>query len=124
MEANTRYFPLSDLVFAWLEQRGNTAVTSTLSMTELLVPAYRAGNRPQIQSYFGLLNTFPNLNWVIPDLNVADIAARMRADYRLKTPDAIQAASAVYADSPAFITNDPVFKRVGELECLVLDDLF
>jgi predicted nucleic acid-binding protein len=123
LEANARYFALSDLVFAWLEQRGNTAFTSTLSMTELLVAAYRAGSRPQIQRYFGLLNTLPNLNWVVPDLNVADIAARMRADYRLKTPDAIQAASAVYAEVPAFITNDPVFKRVSELDCMVLEDL-
>jgi predicted nucleic acid-binding protein len=51
------------------------------------------------------------------------MAARLRADYRLKTPDAIQAATAVHARTSAFITNDPVFQRVTELDVLVLGEL-
>jgi predicted nucleic acid-binding protein len=123
VERNAKYFVLSDVVFEWLEKQGNEAVTSTLSLTELLVPAYREGNEKQIQTYYGLFRTFPSLTWIPPDLEVADIAARMRAAYGLKTPDAIHAATAIYSGVSAFLTNDPLFKRVKEIESLVLDDV-
>jgi predicted nucleic acid-binding protein len=123
LEANAKYLPLAYVVFDWLERRGNAGVTSTLTLTELLVPAYREGNDERIQAYYGLLRTFPNLYLIPPDIQVADIAARLRATYGLKTPDAIHAATAVHSNASAFITNDPVFKRVKEIESLVLDEL-
>jgi len=73
-------------------------------MTKLLVPVFREGNARRIQTYFGLLKTFPGLIWMAPDLEVAELAARLRATYGLKTPDAIQAASAVHAKAYAFLT--------------------
>jgi predicted nucleic acid-binding protein len=121
LDVNPSYFPLTDAVFAWLEE--NSAVTSTLSMTELLVPAYRIGDQRLMKTYYGLLKTYPNLTWIAPELDVAAVAARLRADYRLKTPDAIQAATAVYAKASAFMTNDPVFQRVRELDVLLLGEL-
>jgi predicted nucleic acid-binding protein len=123
LDVNPTYFPLTDAVFAWLEKRENSAVTSTLSMTELLVPAYRTGDQRLMKTYYGLLRTYPNLTWIAPEVDLAAMAARLRADYRLKTPDAIQAATAVHARTSAFITNDPVFQRVTELDVLVLGEL-
>ncbi len=123
LDVNPSYFPLTDVVFAWLENPENVAVTSTLSMTELLVPAYRTGDQRLMKTYYGLLKTYPNLTWIAPELDVAAVAARLRADYRLKTPDAIQAATAVHAKSSGFMTNDPVFQRVRELDVLVLGEL-
>lgn len=123
LEVNPRYFPLSDVVFAWLEQRGHSAITSTLSLTELLVPAYRDGDTQRLQKYQGLLTTYPSLTWIAPDPGIADTAARMRAEYRLKTPDAIHAATAAHSKVSAFLTNDPIFQRVKELDALVLDDV-
>ncbi|MGC1654796.1 MAG: PIN domain-containing protein [Candidatus Sulfotelmatobacter sp.] len=123
LDANIRYLPLSDVVFAWLLQRGNAAVSSTLSLTELLVPAYQESDQPRIQSCYGFLATFPNLSWVPPTLEIADGAARVRASYRLSTSDAIQAATAIFSKASVLISNDPVFKRVKEIDSLVLDDL-
>ncbi len=40
------------------------------------------------------------------------MAARMRALYGLKTPDALQAATAVRSGATAFITNDAGLKRM------------
>ncbi len=53
----------------------------------------------------------------------ADQAARLRAMCRLRTPDAIQAATALSAQVSGFITNDAAFSRVPELDVLLLDDL-
>ena len=123
LNVSPSYFPLTDVAFAWLEKRENSAVTSTLSMTELLVPVYRTGDQRLMKTYYGLLKTYPNLTWIAPELDVAAVATRLRADYRLKTPDAIQAATAVHAKASAFMTNDPVFQRVRELDVLVLGEL-
>lgn len=92
-------------------------------MTELLVLPYRASNEQQVDGIYGLLSTYPNLDWVAPSLPIADTAARIRAMYGLKTPDALQAATAVHSHATALITNDPVFERVKDFETLVLDHL-
>jgi predicted nucleic acid-binding protein len=123
IEANSRYLGLTDPVFAWLERPEHAAVTSTITMTELLVPAYRSGAEQQVNNFYALLSTYPNLQWIAPSLEIADIAARIRAAYGLRTPDALQAATAVHARATGLITNDPVFKRVGGLEALVLEGL-
>jgi len=54
---------------------------------------------------------------------VADIAARIRAQHRLRTPDALQAATAVQAHATGLVTNDAIFERVQAFETMVLDGL-
>ncbi len=122
MEANERYLPLADAVFSWVEKAGHEAVTSTITMTELLVPSYRENNEHRVDEFYGLLSTYPNLRWIAPDLETADIAAQMRAAYRLRTPDALQAATALRAAATGLITNDPAFARIQEFETAILDE--
>lgn len=123
VESNPSYVDLAAEVFAWLERSPNTAVTSTLTMTEVLVHPYRAANEPLVNQYYGLLSSFPNLEWVAPDLAIADTAARIRAQYRLRTPDALQVATAIRGGATALLTSDPVIARVPEIEVGVLDRL-
>jgi predicted nucleic acid-binding protein len=124
LEANARYLALTDSVFSWVERMGHEAVTSTITMTELLVPSYRDKDEHRVDAFYGLLSTYPNLQWIAPDLEAADLAAKLRASYRLRTPDALQAATALRAHATGFITNDPIFARIGELETAVLDHFF
>jgi len=114
---------LTDCVFSWLEKPGHEAVTSTITMTELLVPSYRDRDEHRVDAFYSLLSTYPNLRWVPPDLETADLAAQLRALYRLRTPDALQAATAIRGLARGFVTNDSVFARIGEFETVVLDDL-
>ena len=123
LEKNPRYFLLSDTVFAWLEHPDNSAITSTLTMAELLVPAHRDGDARRLQHYRGLLSTYPRLAWIAPDLEIADSAARIRAEYGLKSPDAIHAATAIQSKVSAFLSNDPIFARVKQLDALIMDDI-
>jgi predicted nucleic acid-binding protein len=123
LEANPRYLALADSVFAWVERAGHEAVTSTITMTELLVPSYRDDDERRIEEFYGLLSTYPNLRWIAPDLEAADTAARIRATHKLRTPDALQAATAIQANATGFITNDPIFARIEEFETVVLDRL-
>jgi predicted nucleic acid-binding protein len=92
-------------------------------MTELLVPSYRDSDEHRVDTFYGLLSTYPNLQWIAPDLEAADLAAKLRARYRLRTPDALQAATALQAHATGLITNDPIFARIDELETVVLDQI-
>ena len=123
LEASPRYLALTDHIFSWLERPRSTAVTSTITMTELLVQPYRDSDEQRVDEFYGLLSTYPNLDWLAPNLEIADLAALIRAIHRLRTPDALQAATAVQAEATGLITNDPVFERVKDFETLILDRL-
>ncbi len=121
VEANPRYVAMTDMVFSALERTGISGVTSTITMAELLVPAYRNKNESQVDDFYALFSRYPNLEWIPATLQIADLAARLRALHNLRTPDALQAATAVLANATGFITNDPVLERVKQFETLVLD---
>lgn len=124
LEPNPKYVACTDPIFLWLERAGSAAVTSTITMTELLVLPYREDDEQRANDFYGLLSTYPNLEWIAPNLEIAKVAARIRAQHRLQTPDALLAATAVYSQATGLITNDHIFERVDSLEALVLDELF
>ena len=121
-EANPRYSPLTDWVFHSLERSDFDAITSTITMTELLVHPYRDNDVARVNDLFGLFSTYPNLEWIAPHLEIASRAAEIRAQCRLRTPDALQAATALHANATAFLTNDPIFRRLTNVEALILDE--
>ena len=92
-------------------------------MTELLVEPYRDSAKQRVNAFYALLSTYPNLEWIAPNLAIADAAAAIRAVHRLRTPDALQAATAIQAGVTGLITNDPVFQRVRSFETLLLDSV-
>lgn len=122
MERNARYFGAANAVFGSIESGKSSAVTSTVVLTEILVQPYRNENLPQAEAFYGLLTTLPNLEWVPPSLPIANLAAALRASYRMQTPDALIAATAVLCRASAFLTNDPIFRRITSLEVLILDE--
>jgi predicted nucleic acid-binding protein len=92
-------------------------------MTEILVHPYRHGGQNCARDYYSLLVSYPNLAWIPTDLRIADRAARLRADYRMRRPDAIQAATATVFWATGLVTNDRIFARVPDFETLVFDDV-
>jgi predicted nucleic acid-binding protein len=53
---------------------------------------------------------------------MSERASRLRAQYSIKTPDAIQIAGALVCGADKFLTNDADLKRVTEIDILVVDD--
>jgi predicted nucleic acid-binding protein len=122
VERHPSYHNLCNPVFEAIENGSVKATTSTLTLLEILVQPYRKKLDDLVLKFFALLTTYPNLKWVDLDVDIADTAARLRADHRLKTPDAIQAATAICSGATGFLCNDTVFKKVKEFDCLFLDD--
>jgi predicted nucleic acid-binding protein len=122
LEANPTYVLLSDCIFSWLESETSKAVTSVITLTELLAKPYRESDADTATKCYALLSSYPNLEWISPTLETANLAAKIRATHRLRTPDALQAATAIEARATAVVSNDPIFRRVPHFDTLVLDD--
>lgn len=123
LDENPKYLALAAQVLAWVERSGHTAVTSTVTMTEILVESYRTLPEADVRRLQDLLLTYPNLEWIPPDLEIASLGAQFRASHKLKTIDALLAATAVLTGATVFVTNDPIFKRITAFETLIFDDL-
>ena len=120
IEAHPQYHRLTLKIFQSIEKGRNLGVCSTLSLLEVLVQPYRMDNDELVNQFYGLLTTYPNLSWIGLSVEIADMGARLRAKYRVKTPDAILLATAIHSGATGFIGNDVQLTRVTELDVLVL----
>jgi len=125
LQDHPTYAHLTQSIFAAWENGQNSGVTSVITVLEILVKPKKDGNFEAVRDYRELLMTYPNLHIVDVDINVAILAAGLRAKYAIRTADALQIAAAVNVGASGFITNDEQLKRVAHegLKVLVLDDL-
>ncbi|MGI8906845.1 MAG: type II toxin-antitoxin system VapC family toxin [Candidatus Sumerlaeaceae bacterium] len=88
---------------------------SELSVLECKVLPLRNSDYALVQAYDKFFAD-PDLGCLEVSRAVLNTAARLRAVHGLRTPDAIQAASAITLDADVFLTNDASFKRVTEID--------
>ena len=120
-EEHSVYLPLVQPFFREVEKGRIKTVTSTITLAECLVQPFRAKALELAARYKILFRDFPHLS-VIPVSNeIAEKAAWLRAQYKLKTPDAIQLATAFVTDSQVFLTNDEAQPRIEGIRVLVID---
>lgn len=112
------------LYFYQIESGGNPAVTSTITLLEILVQPYRDQKDDLAQKFFALVGTYSKLHWIPVNMEIADHGAQLCARYRLSTPDGIQLATAISYKANRFYGNDRGIRTVKEIECVILDDLF
>ena len=98
-------------------------VTSTLTLTEVLVHPLRSGDVELAQQYRDIILDQENLITVPISIEIAEIAAQLRATQNLRTPDAIQIATALQGGATFFLTNDIRLANIPNLQVLVLDNL-
>ncbi len=92
-------------------------------MTELLTKPLQAQDTRLANRYRTLLLQIANFRMVPIHAAIADTAAMLRARYRLRTPDALQVATAIDRRCDAFLTNDHALQRVSEIPIIILDEL-
>lgn len=122
IEDNPKYAAITERLFDTIEHGSCKAVTSILTLIELLIKPKREGNLIAVGDYRDMILTFPNLMVMDVNLRVSDIASDMRAKYRIRMPDAIQIASAIVGGSQSFITNDEGLKKVKDVNIILLDE--
>ena len=122
VEANPAYDELVSNIFNRVAAGELEGWTSVISLSEVLVQPIVAGRNDLQQAYRELLLKSSNFHTLPITATVAEDAARMRATYGLRLPDAIQIAFAIDTGCEAILCNDHSMRPVSELRVLVLDD--
>ncbi len=117
------YRALLDAAWKASEVGAIRIVGSELLLLECLVKPVRAADSLLEHTYRELLLGSGDVRLMPVDLPVIERAIRIRAENRLKTPDAIHAASALQAGAALFVTNDARFRRVEQLPVVLLSEL-
>lgn len=123
IEANPDYIKVADELFDSIDQGRTLGTTSMLTLLEVLVRPLRDGRFDLADTYRELLTNSANVTLHVINEAVAVRAAKLRGKYEwLRTPDAIQIATAIEHRAEILVTNDERWKRVTELEIIVLSE--
>jgi len=98
-------------------------ITSVITLSEVLVMPLKEGNTTLAKQYEIILTQAENIDIHEISIQIAKETARLRAEYTIKTPDAIQLATAKYCSVDYFLTNDLRLKVVRDLNIITLNDL-
>jgi len=112
LERHPQYYQLVKDLFYRIEQGEIRACMTSLVFAELLVPAYRSGNEKQATRIIRLLSSFPNLTVSPVTTEISKESAKLRAEFNLRTPDAIHAATALHNKADFFVTNDKGLQKI------------
>lgn len=123
IEKHALHAPKLRPFFAAAERREFRLVTSYITVVEVLVHPLRHGRNDLARDYSDILLRSPALTAIPLDEDVAMEAARLRAAYKLKTPDAIQLATAKVAGATWFLSNDAQLPPLPGISFLLVDGL-
>ena len=121
VEKNPLYTARVKPIFGLIDRGELHAVTSPITLAECLIHPYRF-HRPSVALQFrDVIVSGKNVTFAPVNEQVADKAAWLRANYNIALSDALQLATAIIENCDAFLTNDPMLKRVVEVNVLILD---
>lgn len=123
IEEHPRYLPLVAELFEAVDAGAIGAVTSTVTLLEVLVVPYRQGDLALAERYEALLGQSRGLRLLELRRPILRAAAQLRALHRgLRTPDALQIAAALSARATSFLTNDRELPTIPGLPIVKFDD--
>jgi predicted nucleic acid-binding protein len=92
-------------------------------LAEVLVHPLRSGQSSLAAEYLRILSNSRNFVVLPVSDAIAVEAARLRAFHTLKTPDAIQLATAIIGGAASFLTNDTRLTSIPNVRIVVLNQL-
>ena len=116
------YADILEPVFQAIKSGSLRACTATLTLAETLVVPYRNKNTVLLEKIEALLTKTPDLTLLPLTREIARETAKIRAEFSIKTPDAIQFATARVNDVNYFLTNDKGLKHFSPPQIVLLDD--
>ena len=123
IEANPSYLPVLEPFFEAMDQVDISVVTSTVTLLEVLVLPIRQGRTDLVTRYRDILLHSAGLAALELSPDIAETAASLRANYGIRTPDAIQISTAISGGAPHSLTNDKQLRRITEINVLILSEL-
>ena len=106
IEEHPRFLPLVSPLFEEADRGKRELVTSAVTLLEVLVVPYRAGDVQLAERYELLLTRSRGVRMVDISRDQLRAAAQLRAVTGVKSPDALQLVCAVGTGCKTFLTND------------------
>ena len=122
-EQHPDYYPALEILFDRLYETDAQAITSIITYIELTTLPARQGKKKLVRKYRDYLSNSENISIFSLDMDIADHAVEFRAQYNFKTPDAIQLGTAAACGADYIITNDKDWRRVEEIQVVMVGDL-
>lgn len=122
MEEDPRFLPAIESLFRDADEGRRELVTSALTLLEVMVVPYRAGNHALAERYEQLLTRSRGILVIDISRDQLRAAAQLRATGAIKTPDALQLAAALGAGCTTFVTNDRRIPSIPGIRVLQLAD--
>lgn len=113
----------SMIFFAALDEGRFRAVTSVVTMMEVLVKPYRLKLNDLVSRFENAILNQMFIEVVGINLEIAKLAAHIRAENKVALADAIQLASADHFNAAFFLTNDKRLHQVTDVKIVCLDNL-
>ena len=123
IEDHPTYRKIVDPFFDMVERGEITVVTSILTLLETLVLPIRRSDKELAQKYRTILLDTEGLTMIDFSQVILEEAARLRAFHTVRTPDAIQMATAIIEGADFFLTNDKKLPSLPNLTMLVVDNI-
>jgi predicted nucleic acid-binding protein len=122
IEAHPVYLPVVDPLFDAADREDLRLVTSSITLLEVLVVPYRAGNLALANRYEAVLTQSRGV--VVREIDHPQLrmAAQLRSVTAMRTPDSLQVAAALAEGCTAVVTNDRRLRTLPGLSILQLDD--
>ena len=121
VEQHPQYLATVRPLFEAVSRGEQRIITSSLTLLELLVVPYRNDDLVLAARYETLLGRTPGIRLAHLTPPVLRAAAHLRATTKLKTPDALQIATATTHGCSVFLTNDARIPAIAGLRTVMLD---
>jgi predicted nucleic acid-binding protein len=121
IEENEIYLPIITPLFEAADSGRVEIVVSSLTLLEVLVVPYRAGNTKLAETYEAVLTEGRGIRLVELGREQLRRAAHLRATTGVATPDSLQLATSLVSGCSAFVTNDRRLPAIPSLRILQLD---
>ena len=123
IEQHPQYSPITDDLFDTIHRGNARAMTSVLTLLEVLVQPLRSSRIDLAQEYRGILTRSTGISLFPLDADVCELSAKLRSNYHwIRTPDAIQVATALRHGAELIVTNDERWQRLTEIQVVILKD--
>jgi len=109
-------------VFLAVDDGEINAVSSLITVVEVLSKPYGLEQWDLIKTYRNVFGNLSKIDVLPLTMETADLTAQIRGKYDLKTPDAIQWATATLYNVDYFLTNDKGFTILNDDRVLIVDE--
>lgn len=123
IEENINYNTFLNKLFAANSKGKFHFQTSVITLLEVLVIPIRQNKDQLVEAYQNILCHSTTINILDLTVEIARLAASLRAKYGIRTPDSIQVATAIHASCDYFLTNDIRLKTIKEMKFIILDEV-